>query len=326
MLQEGECRDQYRDMKSTALRLTPKVANRTMTFCLRARCSRLTVRQLPTLSPNFPILAPHFYTFSMIRGIFWLLALVLVISSCVPTKKYVILQKDDLNKKDLPVDSIMRSYNLQLSNYKIQPQDQLSVNVETLTPDEYNFIKELNPMQGGAGGRLIGGMMAVGYFVDNEGMVEFPVLGRVKLAGLSVFEAEAKMREVLAPYLRDPVVRIRLLNFRFTFVGEMYAQVTSFNPRITLLEAIALAGGLPEFANRENIKIIRQRGDEADVLYVNLLDESFVSSPYMYLQQNDIIVVSTLKQKQTLKYLTQNMSLILSLTTFVLFFITLANQ
>jgi polysaccharide export outer membrane protein len=260
----------------------------------------------------------------MIRGFFWGVALVLALSSCVPTKKYVLLQKNDLNKKDLPTDSIMRSYQLQLSNYKIQPQDQLSVNVETLTPDEYNFIKELNPMQGGMG--FMGGAMAIGYFVDNEGMVDFPVIGKVKLAGSSVFEAEEKMKEVLANYLRDPIVRIRLLNFRFTFIGEMNTQVVSFNPRITLLEAIALAGGLPEFANRENIKIIRQRGDEADVFYVNLLDESFIGSPYMYLQQNDIIMVSTLRQKQTLKYLTQNMSLILSLTTFVLFFLTLANQ
>jgi polysaccharide biosynthesis/export protein len=263
----------------------------------------------------------------MVR-ILLLVVVVVFISSCVPTKKYVLLQKNDLNRKDLPTDSIMRSYQLQLSNYKIQPQDMLSVQVETLTPDEYNFIKELNPVQGGGGGgggAGGGGMMMRGYFVDNAGFVEFPVIGIVKLAGLSVFEAEAKMREVLTPFLRDPVVRIRLLNFRFTFVGEMNGQVTSFNPRISLLEAIAMAGGLPEFANRENIKIIRQRGDQADVLYVNLLDESFVASPNMYLQQNDIIVVSTLRQKQTLKYVTQNMSLILSSISFVLFFITLAN-
>lgn len=258
----------------------------------------------------------------MTRVIFGVVALVFILSSCVPTKKYVLLQKDDLNKKDLPLDTVLRSYNLQLSNYKIQPQDMLSVNVSTLTPDEYNFIKNLNPIQGGAG---MQGGMAIGYFVDNDGMVDFPVLGKIKLAGLSIFEAEQKMKEVLANYLRDPIVRVRLLNFRFTFIGEMNVQVTSFNPRITLLEAITLAGGLPEYANRENIKIIRQRGDQADVFYVNLLDETFIASPNLYLQQNDIIVVSTLRQKQTLKYLTQNTTLILSLTSFVLFFITLSN-
>ncbi len=262
----------------------------------------------------------------MTRGIFWLVVVGVMVSSCVPTKKYVLLQKDDLGKKDLPLDTVQRSYQLKLSNYKIQPQDLLSVNVVTLTPDEYNFIKELNPAQGGSGGGGAGGGgggLISGYLVDNEGNVQFPVLGKVKLAGLSVFEAEEKMKEVLKDLLRDPIVRIRLLNFRFTFVGEMNNQITSFSPRISMMEAIAQAGGLPEFANRENIKIIRQRGDQADVLYVNLLDESFVTSPYYYLQQNDVIVVSTLKQKQTLKYLTQNMSLILSTFSFVLFFITL---
>ena len=257
----------------------------------------------------------------MTRGIFWLIAVVAMLSSCVPTKKYVLLQKNDLGKKDLKTDSVLRTYQLQLSNYRIQPQDQLSVNVETLTPDEYNFIKQLNPIQGSSGNS----QMAIGYFVDNDGNVDFPVIGKVKLAGLTVFDAEEKMKSVLKDLLRDPIVRIRLLNFRFTFIGELNRQITSFNPRISMAEAIAQAGGLPEFANRENIKIIRQRGDQADVLYVNLLDEAFVTSPYFYLQQNDIIVVSTLKQKQARSYITQNISLILSVSTFMLFFITLLN-
>jgi polysaccharide biosynthesis/export protein len=259
----------------------------------------------------------------MVRILLWFVVVVMF-SSCVPNRKYVLLQKNDVNKKDMPLDTVLRSYQLKLTDYKIQPQDLLSVNVETLTPDEYNFIKELNPVQAGGGMRM-GGAAAFGYLVENDGMVQFPVIGKIKFTGLSVFEAEEKMKEVLAAYLRDPIVRIRLLNFRFTFVGEMNNQITSPFPRISLVEAIAQAGGLPELANRENIKIIRQRGDEVDVLYVNLLDESFVSSSYFYLQQNDIIVVAPLKQKLARTYLTQNMSLILSTVSFVLFFITLAN-
>ncbi len=193
----------------------------------------------------------------MVRILLWFVAVVVMFSSCVPNRKYVLLQKNDVNKKDLPLDTVLRSYQLKLTDYKIQPQDLLSVNVETLTPDEYNFIKELNPVQCGAGGAMrMGGMAAFGYLVENDGMVQFPVIGKIKFTGLSVFEAEEKMKEVLAAYLRDPIVRIRLLNFRFTFVGEMNNQITSPFPRISLVEAIAQAGGLPELANRENIKII----------------------------------------------------------------------
>ncbi len=260
----------------------------------------------------------------MIKSIFWLVMLVLVLGACVPNRKYVLLQKNDVNKKDLPKDTILRSYNLQLSNYRIQPQDLLSINVETLTPDEFNFIKELNPVSGGnVGGNSGAGMALRGYLVDNNGEVSFPVIGNVKFAGLSVFEAEEKLKSVLTNYLRDPIVRIRLLNFRFTFVGELNTQVTSFNPRISMVEAIALAGGLPEMAERENIKIIRQRGDQADVLYVNLLDENFVHSPYFYLQQNDIIVVSALKQRPFRVYWTENISIFLSTLSVVLLMITL---
>lgn len=263
----------------------------------------------------------------MIRIWLFFLAALLMLGACVPNKKYVLLQKNDVNKKDLAKDTVLRSYQLQLSNYKIQPQDLLSVNVETLTPDEYNFIKELNPAQNSRMGVAgAGGVLLTGYLVDNEGMVEFPVIGKVKLAGLSVFEAETKMKEVLAAYLRDPIIRIRLLNFRFTFVGEVNTQITSFNPRISLVEAIALTGGLTELADRENIKIIRQRGDQADVLYVNLLDESFVSSPHFYLQQNDIVVVSALKQRPFRVYWTQNISIFLSTMSVVLLMVSLTQN
>lgn len=259
----------------------------------------------------------------MLRTLFWLVALVAIISSCVPNKQYVLLQKDDLNKKDLPTDTIQRTYQLQLSNYKIQPQDQLSINIVTLTPDEYNFIKELTP-QGGAGSG--GGSGVMGWFVDNEGSVTFPVLGKVKLAGLTIFEAEEKLKEVLKNLLRDPVVRIRVINFRFTFVGEINAQVTSPSPRISMMEALAMAGGLTELSNRENIKIIRQRGDKADVFYVNMLKEEFVSSPNFYLQQNDIVVVSALKQRPFRLYWTQNLALVVSSLSLVFLVINLAQN
>lgn len=256
----------------------------------------------------------------MLKNIFWLVALAAIFSSCVPNKQYVLLQKDDLNKRDLATDTVLRSYQLQLADYKIQPQDQLSIDIETLTPDEYNFIKELNPKQGS------GGLMTAGYLVNNEGNVTFPVLGKVKLAELTLFEAEEKMQGVLKDLLRDPVVRIRVINFRFTFVGEINRQVTSPSPRISMMEALAMAGGLTELSNRENIKIIRQRGDQADVYYVNMLKEDFVSSPNFYLQQNDIIVVSALKQRPFRLYWTQNLGLFISTVSLVFLVINLVQN
>jgi polysaccharide biosynthesis/export protein len=256
----------------------------------------------------------------MIRKSLFFSLVLLLFGACVPNKKYVLLQKDDVNKKNMPKDTILRSYNLKLSNYRIQPQDQLSINVATITPDQYNFIKELNPSQGGMGGN----MMMGGYFVDNEGEVSFPVLGDVKLAGLTVFEAEKKIEGLLQAMLRDPIVQVRLLNFRFTFLGEINSQVTSFNPRISIAEAIALAGGLTELSDRENIKVIRQRESQADVYYVNLLKEDFISSKYFYLQQNDIIIIPPLRQRTFKLYWGQTLGLFTSAISVVLLIANLA--
>jgi polysaccharide biosynthesis/export protein len=271
---------------------------------------------------------PKTKTIPMARFYFLVLITLLTLASCVPNRKYVLLQKNDLNRKGIVKDSVLRSYNLQLSNYRIQPQDLLSINVETLTPDEYNFFKELNPVVNNTsgGGTAGGAILLRGYLVDNDGSIVFPVIGKVDFSGLTIFEAEQKLSGVLKNFLRDPVVRVRLLNFRFTFVGEINAQVTSFNPRISLIEAIALAGGLPELADRENIKIIRQRGNEADVLYVNLLDEALVNSPYFYLQQNDIVVIPALKQRPIRMYWSQNISLFVSTLSVVLLIANLLSK
>ena len=255
----------------------------------------------------------------MIRKYLFPSLFLLMLGACVPNKKYVLLQKDDVNKKNMPKDTILRSYNLKLSNYRIQPQDQLSINVGTITPDQYNFIKELNPTQGGGMN-----MMLAGYMVDNEGEVSFPVLGDVKLAGLTVFEAEKKIESLLQVMLRDPIVKVRLLNFRFTFLGEINSQITSFNPRISIAEAIALAGGLTELSDRENIKVIRQRESQADVYYVNLLKEDFISSKYFYLQQNDIIIIPPLRQRTYRLYWGQTVGLITSAISVVLLIANLA--
>ena len=248
----------------------------------------------------------------------------LVFASCVPIRKLVPLQSGEMDRQTITRDTVLRTRPLTLKEYRIQPQDQLSINVETLTPDEYNFMKQLEP----TGGRTMGGMQGgvLGYYVQSNGSVVLPVLGDVPLVGLTLFQAEGKIKELLKPLLRDPVVRVRILNFRFVFTGEVNTQITSPWPRISIVEAISMAGGLTEMSDRENIKIIRQRGAQADVLYVNLLREDLVSSPNFWLQQNDIIVVPPLRQRTARQYFTQNLSIVVSTLTLLLTTITLITR
>jgi polysaccharide export outer membrane protein len=166
----------------------------------------------------------------------------------------------------------------------------------------------------------------IGYFVDKAGNVTFPVIGDVMLSGLTLEEAENRLKQLLSPLLKDPIIRVRILNYRFTFTGQINTVVTAPVPRISLIEALSMAGGFDELSDRENIKILRQREDKMDVLYVNLLQEEFISSPNFWLQQGDIIIVPPLKQRTARQYLTQNIGLVVSLITLVVSSVNLINR
>jgi polysaccharide biosynthesis/export protein len=220
------------------------------------------------------------------------------------------MQKGDLKAKNLPLDTVVREYTLNIKEYRIQPLDLLFIRIESLTEQDYDFISKLYPVQaGGANQQLING-----FLVDNQGMIEFPVVGKIKLSGLSLFEAQLRLNEAFKTYLKSPVSRVRLLNFRFTVLGEvnMEKTVISDNTRVTLMEAIGLAGGLTDLANRSTVKIIRQNGNQAQVIYVDLLNEQLLNADHYYVQQNDVIIVAPLKQRPFRKYFTQNASIIAS--------------
>ena len=246
---------------------------------------------------------------------------VVVCSSCITNKKITYVQKDDLHE-ELPLDSIVRSYQLQEYEYRIQPEDILSIQIESLSEREYDF---LSSARNRAGGGNMQNPSLFGFLVDEQGMIEFIEEGRIQVAGLTIFEIQDQLQRIAAKYLEKPVVRVRLLNFRFTVLGEVNGEgvQNTLNNRITILEAIGLAGGLSELADRSQVKLIRQKGATTEVSYVNLLDENLMLSPYYYMHQNDILVVPPLKQRPFRRYFGQNLSLFVSTISTVLLIVTL---
>jgi polysaccharide export outer membrane protein len=203
--------------------------------------------------------------------------------------------------------------------------DILSIRIESLTDEEFDFMSKLYPMdQGGGGGGQ--NLLLRGFLVDQEGKIEFPVVGKIRFGGLTVFQAQDSLQMAFKAFLKDPVARVRLLNFRFTVLGEVKGegQVVSQNTRVTILEAVGLAGGLGELADRANVKIIRQVGDKAEVFYMNLLDENLLMAKNFYIQQNDIIMVPALKQRPFRMYWAQNLSLFVSTVSVILLVINLS--
>ncbi|HCM77104.1 MAG TPA: polysaccharide export protein [Cytophagales bacterium] len=256
---------------------------------------------------------------------FILLGGLIFFGSCVSNTKYVYLQQDDVNVKNLPRDSVVRSYDLMQYEYKVQPEDIISVRFESLTPEDFDFLSKNQSSLGGGNNAINGNAQLIGELVDRNGEIPFPFIGKIKVAGMTVFEIQDKLQTIVSQYLESPVVKVRLLNFRFTVLGEANKEgaVILNNNRVTLLEAIGWAGGLTDLADKSNIKLIRQQNGQSTVQYINLLQENFMNSPYYYINQNDILIVPALKQRPYRKYLGQNLALVVSTLSLLILVINL---
>lgn len=249
------------------------------------------------------------------------LAVLLLLGSCVANKKVTYLQNNDLQVKQVPLDSVVRSYGQAYSLYELHPFDVLYVNITSLTQKEFDVF------QTGAGNQAVTGnnLNIFGKEVSPQGNISLPVLGDVKVEGMTIFQAKQRIDSLASAYVEDPVVNVRLLNFRFTVMGEVAAEGTfqTNNDKVTIIEALGIAGGLSELADRSKVKVIRQEAGHAHVYYLNLLKENIVENQHFYIHPNDIIVVPPLKQRPFRKYAGQNVSLIVSTVSLIVLVINL---
>ena len=221
--------------------------------------------------------------------------------SCTSTEKLTYLQ--DQKSDNIKANELVKTMRLQESQYKLQPADRLELNIFSLTDEKVNFIKKPE----------------VEVVLDNKGQIELPVIGFVTISGLTLREAEQKLRTVSSEYLKSPSISIKLLNFNFTVIGEV-SQQGSFNStetRLNLLEAIGKAGGLTENANRENIRIVRTENNSAKIYQFNILEDNSLQSPNYFLQPNDIVLVSPLKSNSRSQQRTATIGLVVSVISVV---------
>ncbi|MEN9304690.1 MAG: hypothetical protein RL264_3119 [Bacteroidota bacterium] len=180
------------------------------------------------------------------------------------------------------------SYNVQL-----KVDDFLSIIVtdldeESTAPFNLKFLG--NPS---SSGYTNGNNIYQGYLIDESGYINFPVIGKIKLAGLSKKDAEELIQESLKEYLKSPLVTITIQNYKITVLGEVNSPGTFRipNDRITILEAIGLSNDLKITGTRKNIIVIRDVNGVKTRLRVDLTDPSLFSSPVYYLRQNDVVYV-----------------------------------
>ncbi len=174
----------------------------------------------------------------------------------------------------------------------IQPNDILNIFVASISAEASQYFNYSdNPNDDNS--------MASGYLVDSYGDIQMPLVGVVRLAGLSSAAARDTITKRLEKYIINPSVKLSIRNYRVTVIGEVaHPGVFSVpNERITLPEALALAGDLTIYSNRENIKIVREFKGHKEFAVVDLTSRDLFKSPYYYLHCNDIIYVEPTKKK-----------------------------
>ena len=179
----------------------------------------------------------------------------------------------------------------------IQPKDMISIVVSSRNP-ELALIFNLPVISYQAGSEVVSGQGSqrlLGYVVDNDGYIDFPVVGLVKAAGLTRWELANEIKSMIIEgnYINDPVVTVEFMNFKISVMGEVTSpgMYNIEGDKITLLQALSLAKDLTIFGRRDNVSVIREQGDERIIYQVDLRSASIFESPAYYLQQNDIVYV-----------------------------------
>lgn len=216
------------------------------------------------------------------------LLVVMLLTSCGSSNVAYFQNSDNVNYE-------ASSY---LYDARIMPKDELTISINTTTPDAslpFNLLLQNAYTQGRTLSSGTGTLMP--YLVDNLGYINFPIIGRIKVSGLTKSECEQLILEKIRPYMAEsenPVVTVRMSSYSVSVLGEV-TRPGSFlvsREKITILEALAQAGDLTIYGVRDRVKLIREDATgKKTIVKLDLTDANIINSPYYYLQQNDVVYV-----------------------------------
>lgn len=221
------------------------------------------------------------------KNIFYIILISFAIISCVPQKKVVYFQSKD-NKKE---------YDYATQNKKsihIEPFDILYINIGSLDQAGYNFLAD-NQINSNSISEI--SLAVFGYTVDDLGYVNIPIIGKIKLSGLSIDEASALIAKTAKNHLNSPIVTVRFVNNTVTILGEVErpGSHTYAKGQLNIFSAIGLSGDITEYGNRRKVSIIREKDNVLHKYYLDLTKDDIFKSDYYYLKPNDIVYIEPLK-------------------------------
>ena len=242
------------------------------------------------------------------KKILYVIVSLAILSGCATREEIVYFQDiEELQNLEAPENFVP----------EIEINDVLRIDVSSLN-DEVVEPFQLDLSQGGSGGGGGGGNAVLnGYLVEADGTIEFPVLGEVNVLGMTRNELEKYLTVALREYVTDAVVRVRIVNFKVTVLGETGSQVINVaDGRISIPQAIAMSGDVTYDGKRENLLVIRQHDEELIYGRVDLTSAKIFESPYYYLKQNDIIYVEpTYRKVKAAGYITSWQGIVSIFTT-----------
>ncbi len=220
------------------------------------------------------------------------IVLIATLSSCVSQKKTIYLK----NKSSL--SSGNTTYENDLSVYKIEPGDFLYINVTSLNPTNMTSLDANEKAEYQLQSEM--GIYLKSYQVNDSGYINFPVIGKIKVLGLSIDQTREKLQHIIDDYYQLASVSVKLVNFKISVLGEVNrpGTYTVYQDRLNIFQAISLVGDLTNYGNRRNVNIIRKTSTGGtEILKVNLLNDSLLELPGFYLQPEDIVYVEPMKSK-----------------------------
>lgn len=193
---------------------------------------------------------------------------------------------------------------------RIVPDDELLITVTSLEPTATAMFNLPMANIATRGVQQVTGNVALQtYIVSNNGDIKFPQLGTIHVSGMTTTELTTLLTERISEYVESPMVRVEIVNFNINVLGEVKkpGRFPIKNESLSILDAIALAGDLTEYGQRDNVLLIRRDGDKTIYHRFNLGDAKSLNSPYFYLKQNDVVYVEPTKIKDSnAKYNTNN--------------------
>lgn len=253
-----------------------------------------------------------------IRSILLLLVAILTIASC--------RTRNDINYLQ-DVDKAATETALQMENNTLQPGDQLVINImakdlDVVKPFNQNYSSGQilqNPQLSGNVSPTIPTTSGPTYIIDQNGEIDFPVLGKLYTKGLTLDKFKESLYNRIIRYVKYPTISVKLINFRVSVMGEVArpGEYVIADGQTNLMKALALAGDLTMYGVRDNILLVRTIDGKMEKVRVDITRSDFINSPYYNLKQGDVIYVSANKTKEKTSRLDPNMPIYISVASIV---------